>query len=164
MANNRKKFYKDTQRGITLIEILVVIAMFSIIAGFSLSMGVGDYSRTLGKNDVDTIVSQLGKARSQAMNNICLGSPCTEGKTHGFHIESNSFTVFQGNTYDPLDPLNETNAVGGGSTNISGLANVVFSQLSGNANTEGSILVTSGSGRSYSIDINSEGRITVANL
>jgi len=160
MAKNRKNF----SSGITLIEILIVIGMFSIIAGFSISMSVDSYSKTLFKSDVETIVSMLSKARSQAMNNICLGSLCNEGKPHGFHIETNSFTVFQGNTFDSTDPLNETVEVKGGSTNITGLANVVFSQLSGNATPEGSIVVTGQSGHTYSIDINSEGGITIVDL
>ncbi len=161
------KFYKKRKsfnKGISLIEIMVVIGLFAIIASFSVFIGIDDYRRTVSKNDVEVVMRMLSKARSQAINNVCLGNPCTEGRPHGFHIEKDSYTIFQGNTYNPSDPLNEVVGAEGGIVNISGISDVVFSQLSGDVSSSGSIILNDQNGRIYRIDINSEGRISFVNL
>jgi Tfp pilus assembly protein FimT len=155
------KFYKKSKsfnKGISLIEIMVVIGLFAIIASFSAFMGIDDFRRTVSKNDIEVIMRMLSKARSQAISNVCLGSSCSEGQPHGFHIEQGSYTIFQGNTYNPSDSLNETVGAEGGIVSISGISDVVFSQLSGDVSSSGSIILNDQNGRTYRIDINSERR------
>ena len=164
IKNQSQKATATFNRGITLMEILVVIGIFSIIAGFSSFMGIDSFKRALSKNDVGTIVRMISKARSQAMNNICLNVLCDEGKPHGFHIENDSYTIFQGTVYDPADPQNEVIQTSGGISSISGVSNIIFNQLAGDVTVPGTIHITDQSARSYDISINSEGRINVTNL
>ncbi len=144
--------------GFTLIEILVVIGMLSIVGGLSLVMTLDTYRAYFFKNDRDILVSALHKARSQSINNMCLGA-CTGGKPHGVHIESGNYTIFQGITYSASDPINEKLGGGNAATTVSGLTDVVFTPLTGAVATPGSMVVTDTSGRTTTITVNVEGRI-----
>jgi Tfp pilus assembly protein FimT len=148
--------------GFTIIEIGLVIALLSIIGTFSLMLSMDNYRASSFNNDRNMVISLLQKARSQAVNNMCLGAACTEGVAHGLHIETGSYTIFQGTAYNPADALNEKISMPPTLT-FSGLANVVFTELSGSPVAAGTITLSDGMGHTSTIDINSEGRIAWTN-
>jgi len=57
-----------------------------IITAFGLVMNMNAFRGFSFRNDRDTMVAALQKARSQAINNICLGTGCTDGKPHGVYF------------------------------------------------------------------------------
>ncbi len=120
------------------------------------------------------LITVLLKARNQSVNNVCLGDNCTGGMPHGVKIvvdpttnKVDKYVIFQGNTYDPNSPLNQEISsnyelfyTGNQSNSISEIS---FDQLSGrvnlNGNQEGLIELADKNNHTYTISINTEGRI-----
>ena len=117
------------------------MGIFSSIAGVALLVSMNSYRGTTFNNDRNLLVATLAHARAQAINNICLGSGCADGKKHGVHIQSDAYIAFQGTTYNPADA---TNARFDSSTLISksGLTDIIFSQLSATTTTIGDIVLS----------------------
>ena len=143
-------------------ELVIVIGLLTAIVGISMLASIDMYRAHLFRGDRDMLISVLQKARSRAMNNICLGSGCSDGKSHGVHFESGEYVIFQGTSYSAPDPLNERFSVNDNVV-ISGLLNVVFSQLSGDAAPEGDITIADDAGHTSVITINGEGQILWTN-
>lgn len=164
--------YANRAAGITLIETILVIAVMSITLSLGLFVNVNEYRGNTFRSSRDLLIVSLQHARSQAMNNICLGTRCSDGKPHGVHINADnnnyviSYVMFQGESYDLADPLNSLIDVSENiSRNISLLSgsvlDIYFEQLSGNS-TPAELTLSSGVESSV-ITINPEGRITWTN-
>lgn len=145
-------------RGFTLMEILVVVGLLAIIGGFGMFLSMETYRATIFKDDRSILISALYKARSQSVNNMCFGAGCTDGVSHGVHIENGAYTVFQGTTYTVGDTNNEV-IQGSPSVTVGGLTDVVFTKLSGET-IAGTITLTNGDGHTSTITLNSEGMIS----
>lgn len=154
--------------GFTFIEILIVAAIFVVIAGLGLFFSLGTLRGYLHRSERDTILGILKSARSEAMNNICIGSSCTDGKPHGVCYIAPGYVIFQGSTCvagvstNVLVPANPAVSVVG----LSSASPVVFDQLTGNLNPQLSppgneyLIIISESGRpDVTISINNEGTI-----
>ena len=154
---NHAQNYKS---GLTLVEIIVVIAIIGLILILGLFISFDSYRRYIFRSERTTLVSVLSRARSRAMNNI-FETP------HGvcYDQSSKKYVIFRGNTYSPTNPTNESV-----SSNQSAIINpvpnsflcsvgpgLIFSQLSGNSSTM-DIIVTE-SNASSTISINPEGTI-----
>ncbi len=143
---------KFSGRGFTLIEILLVITLVALIFAFSSALGFDSFRRNYLKTEQDTLVSILQKARSQAINNI-------NNKKHGFYFNGTDYVIFEGDSFvspQPQDLVIQKNP----SITITpgSLTEVVFDQLTGNANPVGDIVLSDGIS-SITISINQEGRI-----
>ena len=157
---------RAARAGFTFIEILVVMGMLAILAALGLFMSMESMRGGAFRDNRNIIVSSLQRARSLAVNNICVGG-CTEGVAHGVHFETTSVVIFQGQNYDPAAPTNEpvplsSNAI---TIDVTGAAggNIIFDNLSGNlipeTATSTSIIVKDNAGHISEIEVNSEGRI-----
>ncbi len=125
-----------TDRGFTLIEILVVMGMLAIVGGFGLIVSMDSFRNYSFKDERDVIVSALQKARSQSINNMCFGSNCSDGKPHGVKILPGQYVIFQGPDYIDRDSAVDTVIKSVyAPTVVTGFSEVVFSPLSGNAST-----------------------------
>jgi prepilin-type N-terminal cleavage/methylation domain-containing protein len=165
MTSKFGTFQHHGDKGFTLIEILTVIGLISMIAGFALSTNIGSLRAFSFRDDRDELVSVLQKARSEAMNGICLGG-CTGGASHGVHLESGKYVLFQGGSYAARDTETDEIHTLSGATALSGATDVVFERLSGDAvlSPAGSaIMVQSSDGHASTIKINAEGQITWTN-
>lgn len=147
-------------RGFTMIEILVTLAIFALMAGIGLFMSFEAYRSATRRSERETIVSLLERARSRAMANIdqsawsvcydagdyiiAKGSACDDSTAHD-RVEANAGVAGTSN-FSIFDSPNE----------------IVFSQLTGNVaaavSTEQVITVVQ-NGKSEEIKINYEGRI-----
>lgn len=153
------------QAGFTIIEILVVVSLFAVISGFGLIVGMDSYRGYAFRADRDTLVSLLERARSQSINNICVGASCTNGKPHGVFVDavSSRYILFQGATYATRDSANDEVAAASPLVGRSGLSEVVFAQLSGNASPAGDIVLSGAVGQISTVSINAVGRISWTN-
>ena len=151
--------------GLTLIEVLVVMGMIVILVGLGLVLSMDTFRGFTFRSERDTLVALLQQARSQAINNVCLGTACTNGRPHGVKIESNLYTMFQGPDYAAHDsgvdrqilpsyPL----IIAAGSA-----SEVVFQQLSGNVDAQKEIFMTDGFGNSSTITVTNQGGISWTN-
>jgi prepilin-type N-terminal cleavage/methylation domain-containing protein len=135
--------------GFTLIEILVVTAIFTVLMGLGLFMGFNSYLRYNLNSERDIAVGVLERARSRAMNNMFESS-------HGVHFASSSYTVFRGKSYVVGSSTNEI-IPANPAVQHSGLTDIYFEQLT--ASTTGGTLTLTDGTRSVTTTINHEGTI-----
>ena len=152
-------------KGFTLVEILVTVAILLIIIGFGLFLSFDFYKNFAFHSEETTIVSMLQKARGQSMNNI-------DEMRHGVHFFDNggkltyrlfecqsACTVYSGSSSSDFDMVSSYNS----SITFPSLPfDVIFDQLSGsciNCQTSNIDLHLVDNAKSYDITINSEGTI-----
>ena len=156
--------------GFTLIEILVVMGLLAIMAGLGLLMSMETFRGNSFRNERDTLVSALQMARSQAMDNMCFGGGCTDGKSHGVYIQTDggnvqNYIIFQGDTYNSSDPINQTIPAASYNIHLGApvINQIVFDHLSGNVITAGDIILAGQDGHTSTISVNSIGAISWTN-
>ncbi len=127
------------QKGLSLIEILLVIAIATLLTGFvALSLGKVNASEALDKN-ADLVISVLNEARSMTLSSV--------GDTrYGVHFDANQAVLFQGASYNSAASTNVPTQINALVTiqNISlagGGSNVIFDRLTGKTSYTGSIQV-----------------------
>ncbi|HVV39079.1 MAG TPA: prepilin-type N-terminal cleavage/methylation domain-containing protein [Candidatus Paceibacterota bacterium] len=155
---------RQSSRGFTLIEIVVVMGLLAVVGGVTLIVSMDSFRGYTFRSEVSTLTAVLQKARSQAVNNMCFGAGCTNGKPHGIHIEGNTYTIFQGASYAARDQAqDEMITPQSKAVTLSGITDVVFTELSGAAATLPSgapaIILSDNAGKTSSVSINAEGRI-----
>src|SRR5690348_2888046 len=165
MAHKVKIFSRSP--GFTLIEILVVLTIFIFLAGLGLFLSLDSYRGSSFRSERDTAVSMLQKARSQAMNNICLGGSCVNGLAHGVHFTASQYVIFQGGIYNSGDTTNQATPVNNSVTitDASGNppADIIFNQLDGSTSSAATVRVSDNQGHSSDILVNTEGQISWTN-
>ena len=128
--------------------------MFALIGGLVLPMTMDAYHSYNFKSEQNLVLSLLQKARSQSMSNI-------NQVPHGLHVNQSlhQYTLFQGVDYTHRDT--GFDLVYDGSTNysLSGLSDVIFTQLSGDSNTAGNIILDDRIHPQAKIILNNEGQI-----
>lgn len=167
-------------RGFTMIEFLITMGMFTIVAGIALFINMQSYRASNFRTDRDLLIATLQRARSQAISNICLGT-CSgnDGLKHGVAIRPSdhpgAFVIFQttsdyasrGATNSAVDTV-----IVASSSQATGIASVVFDQLSGNVSSVTSAvcpvgtprcIVLTGDGHVSTTTISSDGQITWTN-
>lgn len=157
--------FSQNSKGFTLIEILISIAILSVLLGLGLFMTMDAYRGFSFRSESATAVSALEKARSRAINNY-FQTP------HGvcYDSTSRSYVIFRGSSYTAGAATNDT-LEGSPSATVSGFplcrsaSYVVFEQLTGKlvpqltpATTELTITISQDA-RTASIHINNEGTI-----
>lgn len=123
-----------SKQGISLIEVIIAIGLIGLIGSLIGPIHTSEYQQYSFADERSIFVSNLQKARSRAMHNVCLGSECIKGLPHGIHIEENFYTIFQGDTYVANDPQNEKIHFHK-ETKVTGPIDIIFSPLSGTAST-----------------------------
>ena len=121
-----KKITKNKQKGFTLIELGVVIALMVSSALLLLPVGTNYYKLNMLKNTEQEIISALNQAKASAMAN-------KNNSSYGIKFNNNlhSYTIFQGDSYServsaldqifPMDP----------EISITGIDEVVFDRGTG---------------------------------
>ena len=137
-------------KGFTLLEILIAMSIVIVLIGFAYFIGFDFYRNQALRSDEITVVSILRTARSRAMANI-------NQAPHGFAFQNDRYILFQGSSYASRNQAyDEVTGISPLMT-ATGTEEVVFEQLSGNANASTILLFTSAA--SSTIFINNEGRI-----
>lgn len=109
--------------GFTLIEILIVVGIFALLASIGMVFSFDSYRGYLFRSEHGQITQVIAKARNLAANNF-------NEAPHGVHFEDTTYTLFIGSSYDEDD---DTNTVFERNTaiQITGPDEIVFEQLSG---------------------------------
>lgn len=123
--------YLIKNKGITIIEILIVIAIIGIISSVVLLSLSSFRNEQALKNTTIDIVSILNKARQKTLSSV-------NSNNYSVHFESDRAVLFTGETYSAVDSTNEvipfSQAVSipiSGGLNIGGSSNVTFERLTG---------------------------------
>lgn len=135
-----------------MIEILVVVGIFILLAGLGLFATLDSYRGYSFRSERDIVVNLLEKARNQSMSNV-------DQSPHGFCVEGSNYVVFEGSDCT-TGTKKETTPTGSGVTLTPALpaAGVSFTQLSGDSSWVGSLTLSQNS-KSAVISVNSEGMI-----
>jgi prepilin-type N-terminal cleavage/methylation domain-containing protein len=144
----------ETGAGFTLIELIVVMAIFLIAGGFGLVLSMDSYRSYNFREQQNLLVGLLQKARSESMENI-------NQQPHGLYISQNpaEYVLFQGPSYAGRDALEDITFPGSGSFSCGGLNEIVFTQLSGSVPISGAITLDDHIHPVININLNNEGRI-----
>lgn len=147
------------ERGVTILEIILVISLMGVIALFSTS----NFSDSLGKEDLGAYsaraVDALQEARSASMHGKGAGK-------FGVHFEADKFVAFTGVTYSAADPENVEHVLSGfvSATTISILGggdDVHFASYKGTPTETATVIFSDDHGNTKTITVNSVGMIDV---
>lgn len=119
-------------RAFAVAEVLVVVAITAILAAVSISSFVSFSRREALDASAEALAMGLRDARNQTLASV-------GGSRYGVVISSDSFTLFQGASYDPNALSNEIfewNSYVGASSSLS---TVVFERVTGNSSASGTI-------------------------
>lgn len=134
---------KSKNKGITIIEILMSIAILGVLGAASVSVFSGLANSISLDKDVSNIVSYIDKAKTESINSV-------NSLEHGVFFETKKVTVFKTTTYNVSNI--ETSYDVSGKSNISaitltgGATSLYFNKLTGAASKTGTITVTSADG------------------
>ena len=149
--------YGKSQLGFTVIEVLVVIGIFAILAALGLFFSMDFYKTYSYNSEQVNVASVLSKARARSLANV-------NESWHGVRITGNKLTLFQGS--NPVKSwANRNTAKDEDVPASSGLSisdqDVIFDQLSGNTGCPPAdcVITVSGLGQSKTIKVTSQGAI-----
>jgi prepilin-type N-terminal cleavage/methylation domain-containing protein len=140
-------------KGFTLIETLLVLAIFGALIGLGLFMSMETLSGTLYRSEREVIVGLLEKARSRAMNNI-------DQAPWGVCYLGGDYLVFRGSvcaSSAAIDRVEASASVAASSDFATKFPVVVFTQLSGTTTATSTTVIQDS--RSSTIAITYEGAI-----
>ena len=138
-------------KGFTLVEVLVVIAIMVILMGITAPFLVSAYNDYQFRSERDLAVSLIRRARAYSMAG-------TNGKDHGLKIASSSYVIFEGTSYAARDTAKDIIDSRNTNITITGASEIVFSYLTGRSST--AILVLSDGISTASASVNTEGLIS----
>ena len=141
----------DSLNGYTLVEVLIVLAILTVIFGFAIEAGSNFYGGQSLSAERDSLTNLLKTARNQAMNNI-------DESSHGVYIVADKYILFEGNSYAARKQDFDSVFTRSKAVDISGLTEVVFNAPQGDSDSSGTITISNGNGAAV-IRINNEGRI-----
>lgn len=135
------------------------MSVFLSIVGLVFDSSLENLNKSSTHNEADNLISLLQHARAKATSNICRDSSCVGGSAHGLSIQYDSFVVFEGSTYNSanrtLDQITPRNI----NYISTGINEIVFANLSGDAVVSGDIILTATTGEKLTISIGQEGQI-----
>lgn len=142
-----KTFYKN-QKGITLIEIMVVIGILVVIISFGVIVDFSSFTSGTLQGEESKVVSLLERARSRAMANMY-------ESVHGicYDQDENSYILFRDTCGGAF-----TESISANSNMTITFPDIIFEQLTGNIDSEETITITDGI-KTEDIIINEQGTI-----
>lgn len=143
--------WKKLNKGFTLLELLLSIALISVLAGFSLPI----YRTLIKKNDLDIAVNSIAASMRRAQ----ILSQAVDGDiSWGVKVQSGSIVVFKGASYTTRDTAYDESFDLQSSTSPSGTTEVVFAKLTGLPQSTGTTTLTSESD-TRTVSINAKGMV-----
>ncbi len=139
------------KKGFTLIEILLVVVLISVITAFSVPV----FSSLVGSTELNESVDKVAHSLRRAQ---LLAESKSEDSAWGVYIDTDKVVVFAGSDYVTRDVSLDEEYMFNEQINVSGLTEVVFSELSGEPDVTGTINLANTFG-SETISLNSEGAV-----
>jgi len=146
-----KSYHLPASKGFTLLELLLSVALISVIAGFSLPV----YRTLIKKNDLDITVNSIAVSlrRAQVLSQAVDGDT-----TWGVKVQSGSIVVFKGVSYAARDTSYDESFDLQTSISPGGTTEVVFAKLTGLPQSTGTTTLTSESD-TRTVSINAKGMV-----
>lgn len=149
------------RKGFSLIEIIIVIAIFAALFVITLTAFSRFNNNQALNRSVSEVTSILNEARA-----LTLASK--NNAVYGVHFLSDRVTLFTGQIFSPSDPDNEVNVISS-KVSISNIAlsgggdDIIFQRLTGKTNQNGTITLSliSDSSKSKTITVEVSGIIEI---
>ena len=139
------KIISKKQRGFTLFEIIVTIAILTVVISFGMTVDLSSFRGDTFLSEESKIVSALEKARSRAINSMF-------DTNHGVCYVEPNYIIFQGNTCASGETVSANSNI-----TITWISPIVFDRLTGKT-LSSTIHITDGI-KSADIITNDEGTI-----
>jgi len=138
-------------RGLTLLEILLVVGIVAILVSLTLPLGLDFYRSQQLETQSQGVIQALRRAQLKAIS-------VESDSSFGVYLTDDNYTLFKGSSYltrdADFDEVFDLPMI----ITVSGLQEIVFSKLEGKPNITGNIIL-SGDSDSRTININEMGRI-----
>ena len=142
------------QRGFSLLEVLLSVAIIGVLMGLSLPLYQGFQNRNDLELTSQNITSMLRRAQAYARG-------INGNSQWGVRVQAGSAVLFKGNSYASRDTAYDETAVFSSSFGVSGMSEILFSKLLAAPNNTGSITLTNDSTNdTRTITINAEGMVS----
>lgn len=146
--------------GFTLIEVMVAVAIFSIIAGTAFSVSASFLTDSQRISNVNLIVQHLRLAQMRAISEY-------RKSAWGMHLEETpvSFSIFRGSSYAVRDPAFDTVVELPSSLSFSNIslqgggADIVFERMTGQTSNYGTFTLSDNNENDVLISVNVAGVI-----
>ena len=146
------------QYGFTLVEILLVIAIVSVVA----AIGIPIYSNALARNDLSLATTQLKQTLFRAQTQARAG---IHDAVWGVHVDTDSFTLYQGDSWGTRDTVHDQAHLFPRTYDITGDTDIQFSRLLGQALSSYSItLSVPRANISSTLNISTSGAVEIESL
>ena len=141
------------QKGFTIVELLVVIFIFGVIASMSFNV----YKSAQAKNQTALAANSLAFAFRRAQ----VQAQSQDGDAQwGVKIQKGAITIFQGSSYALRNmAFDETDNIAG-TISFSGLSEVAFSKMYGLPQAIGTTTITGFNNQIINVAINSKGTVS----
>lgn len=155
----RKHLLNLSEKGFTLIEMIIVVGILAILLILSFAV----IQLFTGQVNLNTTSQQVLSALQLARNRT-LSS--TGEMQHGVHFETSKYVLFEGSTYNAMDPDNQEfnlSTVEIYEINISGGSDVVYDRIRGTTSNNGNVKIrlTADTTKTETILVNSSGSISL---
>lgn len=124
----------NSEKGFTLVELIIVLGITFIIFGFITINMVNFQQKTSVNTTIDTLISEIKNQQTKAMTGAETNG---SGSSYGIYYQADRYVLFSGPSYSSADPLNFTVMLDSNNsfTNITFPSNtIVFLQRSGELN------------------------------
>ena len=152
-SNNKTNAKAIHIHGFSLVEILLVIALFSMFAFTAMPMVGG----VVSQNDLESsslmVVSTLRQAENNARNGI-------EDSTWSVRIAYPQLKLFKGSDYATRDLNYDVDYTLNSNLTLSGISTITYSKMYAIPSTTGNIIMTNQNNSSVIININAKGRLS----
>ncbi len=139
-------------RGVTLIELLLVVAIIAIVGATTIPVGSGFYRRSGFRDVVSEVAASLRTAQINAVSGKA-------GDSWGVRVIASEIIIFKGSSYATRDTAFDQKYKIPGSVNVTD-SEVVYSYPSGNPGQTTVITVTSAN-QSNTLEVNEVGVVNV---
>lgn len=142
----------QTDKGFTLLEILLSVAAIAVIAGISVPI----YQSFQVRNDLDIAAVTIAQSlrRAQALSQAVDGDA-----SWGVYAQSGSMTLFKGASYAARDAAFDEVFEVPASIAPSGVSEIVFTKFTGAPQTTGAVTLTSTANETRNITVNAQGMV-----
>ncbi|MCP6719808.1 MAG: prepilin-type N-terminal cleavage/methylation domain-containing protein [Patescibacteria group bacterium] len=138
--------------GFTLIEVLIVLGLLGLLFSIGLPISMDGYRSYVLTSETKNLLSILRRARSLAAAN-------DREISRGVSLESDRFVLFQGLSFAGRDPAFDEDYFRAPLIGVSGLDEIVFSQISGLPNVTTTIVLTNNV-NAQTMNVNEHGTIS----
>ena len=126
-----------SQKGFTLLEIIIVIGLFALLVGISIPFGLDVYRSYVLISETRNMVSFLRRAETLSFTN-------TRNDSYGVMIMNDRFVVFRGASFATRDTAFDEEYLRSPLVIVSGIAHIVFAAVTGRPDIMGTTTFSNG--------------------